>query len=102
MMMEGAFDPADRMDSTQARRLMRRAAGMLRPYRREVIAAVILVFFYTGSILVGPFFVKYGIDQGISKGDYSALNKAAAAYVVVAFASYFIYRSQVMMIAKAG
>jgi ATP-binding cassette subfamily B protein len=102
MMMEGAFDPDDKMDREEARRLLRRAAGMLRPYRREVTTGMVLVILYTASILVGPFFVKYGIDQGITQGDYGALNKAVAAYVVVAFLSYFVYRGQVMAIARAG
>jgi ATP-binding cassette subfamily B protein len=92
----------DQLDAGQAKKVIRRAARMLQPYRRKVILAGVLIVLWTGSILAGPFFVKYGIDQGISKGNARALNIAVAGYVLVAIASYFVYRAQVMIVGRVG
>jgi ATP-binding cassette subfamily B protein len=92
----------DQLDARQAKRVLRRAARMLGPYRRETTSASALVVLWTASILAGPFFVKFGIDQGISKGNAAALNAAVAGYVVVAVASYFIYRAQVVLVGRVG
>ena len=92
----------DQLDAEQAKQVIRRAGRMLRPYRRQVVLAGALIFLWTLSILAGPFFVKYGIDQGISKGNAAALNAAVVGYVVVAVASYFVYRSQVMIVGRIG
>jgi ATP-binding cassette subfamily B protein len=92
----------DQLDARQAKQVLRRAARMLRPYRGQVALAGAFIVLWTGSILAGPFFVKYGIDQGITKGDARALNIAVAGYVVVAVASYFVYRVQVMIVGRVG
>jgi ATP-binding cassette subfamily B protein len=92
----------DQLDADQARRVLRRSMRMLRPYRRQVALASVLIVLWTGSILAGPFFVKYGIDQGISQGDARALNIAVIGYVVVAILSYFVFRAQVMIVGRVG
>ena len=92
----------DQLDARQAKQVLRRAARMLRPYRRQVALAGVVIVLWTGSILAGPFFVKYGIDQGITQGDSRALNIAVIGYVVVAVASYFVYRVQVMIVGRVG
>jgi ATP-binding cassette subfamily B protein len=102
MMREVGVAEEDLLDVEQAKQVMRRALPMLRPYRREVILAGLLVVMWTATILAGPFFVRYGIDQGISKRDLGALNRSVIAYVVVAIASYFIFRGQVLLIGRAG
>lgn len=102
MMREGAVDPEDLLDREQARAVLARASSMLRPYRRDVIVAGMLVVLWTASILAGPFFVRYGIDAGISAGDPGALNAAVVGYVVVAAASYVVYRQQVLVLSRAG
>lgn len=92
----------DQLDARQAKQVVRRAGRMLRPYRREVFLAGILIVLWTCSILAGPFFVKYGIDQGITEGDGRALNIAVIGYVAVAVASYFVYRVQVLILGRVG
>ncbi len=79
-----------------------RASRLLRPYRRQIAVAAALVVAWTASILAGPFFVRYGIDAGISAGDGAALNRAVVGFVVVAGASYVVYRAQVLLIGRVG
>jgi ATP-binding cassette subfamily B protein len=99
---EAGVTEDDQLDAEQAKRLLRRAARMLGPYRRQVIVAVGLIVLWTASILAGPFFVKFGIDRGITAGDPRALNIAVGGYVVVAVGSYFVYRAQVMIVGRVG
>jgi ATP-binding cassette subfamily B protein len=101
-MMEGAVDPNDRMGRDERRAVYRRLRPMLAPYRRDIAKGIGLVVLWTMSILAGPWFVKLGIDRGISQGDGRALNVAVAGYVAVAVASYFVFRAQVMVISRAG
>ncbi|WP_208028967.1 ABC transporter ATP-binding protein [Rhabdothermincola sediminis] len=102
MSREVAVTEQDRLDSGGAHRVLVRAARLLGPYRRQVAAAAALVVAWTASILAGPFFVRYGIDAGVSAGDGAALNRAVVGFVVVAGASYFVYRAQVLLIGRVG
>jgi ATP-binding cassette, subfamily B, bacterial len=102
MLREVGVAEEDQLDVEQAKQVLRRAVPLLRPYRREVAVGAVLVLLWTASILAGPFFVKYGIDQGITRGDTGSLNLAVIAYVAVAIGSYFVYRAQVRVIGRAG
>jgi len=99
--MAGVEDE-DRLDREQARWVMRRAARMLRPYRREVRGAVALVVLSTLAVLAGPYLLKVGIDRGIKPRDGRALNLAVGAYVVVAVGAYLATRTQVLLVSRAG
>lgn len=102
MMASGAVDEADKLDRDQAKQVLRRAARMLRPYRRSVWAALGLVICSTLAIIAGPYLLKVGIDRGIKPGNGRALNLAVAAYVLVAIGAYAATRAQVLMISRAG
>ncbi len=82
--------------------MLRRAARMLRPYRRQVLGASALVVVSTAAVLAGPLLLRYGIDHGIKPGDGGALNAAVAAYVVVAVVAYLATRTQVLLVSRAG
>lgn len=102
MMWEGSIDPEDALDAEKAKWVLRRSARLLRPYRRQVILACVLILLWTSSILAGPFFLKYGIDQGLTPQDGAALDRAVIGYVIVAIGSYFVYRSLVLVISRVG
>lgn len=95
-------DPDDQLRARDARWVIGRAMRMLRPYRRDVVVGAALIVLWTASITAGPIFLKYGIDNGITPGDLSVLNKVIVAYVVVAALAYVVYRLQVMVISRAG
>jgi len=102
MWMQGGVDDAERLDAEAAKNMLRRAAGMLRPYRRKVVVALAMVVLWTATTLAGPFLVRYGIDHGITEDDAGALNAAVIGYVVVAAISYIAYRYQVLLISRIG
>lgn len=102
MMFEGAFDPEDALDAARARWVLRRAAPMLGPYRRDVVASGALTVVWTGCTLGGPYLVKHGIDDGLGRGDATALAVAVAGYVVVAALTYAVYRRLIVVLSRAG
>jgi ATP-binding cassette subfamily B protein len=102
MWMQGGVDAEDRLDAEAARHLIRRAARMLRPYRRETVLALAMVVLWTATTLAGPFLVRHGIDKGIKPGDGGALDVAVIGYVAVAVISYVTYRFQVLLISRIG
>ncbi len=101
-MMEGAVDQADRLDRRQAGALVRRLVPMLRPYRRETVRAIALVVLSTVAALAMPWFVKYGIDEGIVKRDKAVLFRAVLANIVTAVLAYVVSRRLIMNLSRAG
>ena len=77
----------ERIDAETARRVLRRTAAMLRPYRRSVVLATIVMLGATGALLAGPALVRYGIDHGLRRRDGGALDLAALAFLGVAIAA---------------
>ena len=102
MWMQGGVDAEDRLDAEAARHLLVRLARMLRPYRRQVAVALVMVVLWTATTLAGPFLVKHGIDRGIKRDDGGALDLAVAGYVLVAALSYVAFRAQVRLIGRIG
>ena len=95
-------DEADKLDAEQAKHVLRRAAGMLGPYRRKLWLAIGLIATYTTCILAGPYLVRWAIDSGITPGDPSVLNTAIGLYVVVAIVHYLAQRTAIVTLARVG
>src|SRR4051794_39703724 len=102
MFFMSAVDEEDKLDRTKAAHVMRRSFAMLRPYRRLMLAATVLVTLWTFTVLAGPFLVKYAIDKGIKVHDSSVLDHAVMLYIVVAIVAYFVYRAQIVLIGLIG
>ena len=100
--MQAGVDDADKLDVEAVKHVLRRAARMLRPYRRQCFFALGMVILWTATTLAGPFLVRHGIDHGIKVGDAGALDAAVIGYVVVAAISYVTYRFQVRLISSIG
>ena len=102
MWMASGVSDEDKLDRDAARRVLRRTARMLRPQARRVAGALAMVFLWTGTVLAGPWLVRYGIDHGINEGDAGALNVAVVGYVVVAVLAYITNRIQITLISRVG
>ncbi len=92
----------DRVDATEARHLLRRTWQFLAPYRGKFWASCGLIILYTGSILAGPWLVKFGIDKGIAEKNLAHLHLVVALYVVVTVVAYVTNRTQVVLISQVG
>jgi ATP-binding cassette, subfamily B, bacterial len=102
MWMASGVSEEDKLDRVATRRVLRRTAQLLRPQARRVAGALAMVVLWTGTVLAGPYLVRYGIDHGINEGDAGALNAAVAGYVVVAILAYVTNRIQITLISRVG
>lgn len=97
-----AVDEDSKLDRREAAQVLRRAFRLLKPYKRDVVGAGILVTISTLAVIAGPLLLKLAIDQGISKGDQQVVNICVVAFIGVAGIAYVASRIQIMMISRAG
>ena len=64
-------------------RVVRRIWAFVRPYRVQVIIAVIAVLVFTATQVVIPLIIRDAIDNGLIAGGQDALNRAVALFAVV-------------------
>lgn len=87
-----AFDPE----------LTRKALRFIKPYKRLLAIAVVSVLATSGLGLVAPKLWKYAIDEGISKGNATALTHVALLYLVV-FAVRWVFQAwQTVVVQRLG
>jgi len=67
----------EQVSRKDASRLFRRLWPFLRPYKRQVAVATVLLILQTVSTLAGPFLVRFAIDSGIRGHHGGKLNLAA-------------------------
>src|SRR5581483_8873539 len=103
-MRGAAVDEDDKLSAEEARRVMRRAFRMLRPYRVEVLMAVTVMIVWTLCTLAGPFLLRYAIDHGLLKSPVrvSVLDKAAIAFIAIAFITLVASRLQILLVTRVG
>ena len=63
-------------------RLMKRLLRYLRPYRWQVVAAVIMLILASGLELVGPYLTAVAIDKAIPASDLRLITVLATIYAV--------------------
>ena len=75
---EEAYDKG--YDPKVARGLMQ----FVKPYSGQMLLSLFFMIIVTMAGVAGPYFVKLAIDEGIGKGDVTALRNIALVYFVVA------------------
>jgi ATP-binding cassette subfamily B protein len=86
----------------EASRVLRRLFRMLRPQRKGVIVASLILMAQAAAVLAGPALVGYGIDRGLGHHDSHALNVAVVAYLGVAIAAFVLGRLAIIVVARIG
>ena len=97
-----AVSEEDRLDADEAKQVLRRAARFAKPQRKLALATLGFVTLATSTTIVGPLLLRYGIDEGIAKGDKGALNLAIGIYIVVAIVAFIGSRQQYIFVNRAG
>jgi ATP-binding cassette subfamily B protein len=100
--MANAVGEDTRLDRAAASRVLRRLWALLRPYRRSILFATLVLVGQTACLLAGPALVRYGVDRGLLAHDGEALNRAAIAYLVVAFFGLLFGRSAIWLVNRTG
>jgi ATP-binding cassette, subfamily B, multidrug efflux pump len=81
------------------------ARGLLKflaPYRGQMLLSLVFMIIITVASVLGPYFVKQAIDEGITKNDLTALRNTVAAYFVVAGISLVTNIARVRLMSRVG
>jgi len=79
---EGPIREEDALGKAYDARLMRRLLEYLRPYRKQVLGAVLMLIAASGLELVGPGLTKVAIDRAFPGADSTLLALLAGAYAL--------------------
>ena len=83
-------------------RLMRRLLGYLRPYRWQVISALLIIAGVSLLQVSGPYLTKIGIDRYIARHDTAGLNRIALVYLGVITAGFLLGYVQTYIMQLTG
>lgn len=81
------------------------ARGLLKflaPYRGQMLLSLIFMIIITVASVLGPYFVKQAIDNGITQKDLTALWNTVLAYFVVAGISLVTNIARVRLMSRVG
>jgi ATP-binding cassette subfamily B protein len=98
----GPLDDENRLDRDAARKVMRRLWRMLRPRRKQLAVALVVLVGQTACLLAGPALVRWGVDSGLTAHDSTVLNIAAGSYLAVAIIGLFLGRLVIWLVSRAG
>jgi ATP-binding cassette subfamily B multidrug efflux pump len=83
-------------------RLMKRLLSYVRPYKRWVVASVVLLLVGSAAELAGPYLVKIGIDSYISVGDKKGLALVSLGLLGINVAAFALYYWQIYLMNLMG
>jgi ATP-binding cassette subfamily B protein len=90
------------LTADERRRVVRRLWFYLRPQRRRVVLASVLVVLQAVCMLAGPALVRYGIDNGVRASDAGVIARATEFFVASALLAYVFGRAVIMTVTRAG
>ena len=80
----------------------RRLLAYLRPHKRMIALAIVMVSIGSGANVAGPLLLKMGIDEGIDKRDFDTLSTIGAIYLFTLFVMWAGTYLQVRISATIG
>ena len=83
-------------------RLMRRLTAYLRPYRLQVVFAIVITLAQTAVQLTFPWLTKEAIDFGIRHRDTYTLDRIALVYLAALLAAFVLGYLQARMMQEVG
>jgi ABC-type multidrug transport system fused ATPase/permease subunit len=83
-------------------RIVVRLLGYLRPHRRRMAGAFVLMLVVSGLTLLAPYLVKVAIDGPIADGDLAELNRLAALLAAVFAGIYLASAGQQYLLSWVG
>ena len=83
-------------------RLMRRLLRYLRPYKAQVLIALVSIISASLLQLAQPYLMKVAIDRYIARGDLQGMNLIALAFLIVLLASFALEYVQTYIMQLTG
>lgn len=83
-------------------RIAKRIWQFVRPYRWRLFLALLLMLGTATASVLGPYFVKLAIDEGLAKANLIALRNTVLGYLAAASAQWVLIYLRVNMMARVG
>ena len=83
-------------------RVVSRLSGHARPYARQLLLAVLLMFSASAAAVAGPYFVKIAIDDGLTAKNSAVLLSTVLAYLAVSLVQWVCTYWRVNIMARVG
>ncbi len=99
---QGAHQEEEALGKAYDARLMKRLLEYLRPYRRHVYLAVVLLMVASFLQVVGPWLTRIALDDAIPASDGPLLAKLAGAYVAAIVAGFLLMYGQTLLTTWLG
>jgi ATP-binding cassette subfamily B multidrug efflux pump len=82
--------------------ITRRLLTYLRPYRRQLLIALVFMIISTLANISGPYLIKVALDNGMAMGDLGALGRAVVLYLVAAAVLWLSTLLRIRLMAVTG
>ncbi len=82
--------------------ITRRLLSYLRPYSRQILAALLFMTMATGANIAGPYLLKVALDNGVAQQDAGMLTQAVALYLLSSGLSWVGTYVRVRIMAVTG
>jgi ATP-binding cassette subfamily B multidrug efflux pump len=82
--------------------ITRRLLAYLRPYRNELILAILFMTVGTLMGLAGPYIIRWAVDEGLSQGDRAVIVKAALLFLLTSALDWAAMSARVNIMGRAG
>jgi ATP-binding cassette subfamily B multidrug efflux pump len=83
-------------------RVVRNLIGFIKPYKWQFLFALFLMIASSIAAVLGPYFVKYALDEGIAAKSISALRLAVLLYLLTALIQWITIYLRVNLMARSG
>ena len=92
----------ENLDKGYDPKVARGLLSFVRPYTGQILLALLFMVIVTASSVLGPYFVKLAIDNGITAKDPVALRNIVLVYLVVATVQLGFNYSRVLIMSRVG
>lgn len=82
--------------------ITRRLLTYLRPYRRQLLIALMFMIISTVANISGPYLIKVALDNGMATGDLGALGRAVVLYLLAAGVFWVMTLLRIRIMAVTG
>jgi ATP-binding cassette subfamily B multidrug efflux pump len=82
--------------------VVRNILEFIRPYKWQFLLALFLMVASSSAAVLGPYFVKYALDEGLAAKSMSALRQAVLLYLLTALIQWVTIYFRVNLMARSG
>jgi ATP-binding cassette subfamily B multidrug efflux pump len=83
-------------------RVVRNIIDFIKPYKWQFLFALVLMILSSSMAVLGPYFVKFALDEGIAARSMIALRRAVLFYLLTALIQWFTIYFRVNLMARSG